>query len=77
MLDRIHCTRDGVWELVDYKTNDISEERVEEVAQEELLNFSFMPWLFGEEWGIEAGRAILFFLQNGAGVWNTGWIVNG
>lgn len=65
VLDRIHCTRDGVWELVDYKTNDISEERVEEVAQEYLPQLQLYALAVREEWGIEAGRAILFFLKPG------------
>ncbi|MGF7086258.1 ATP-dependent helicase/nuclease subunit A [Kroppenstedtia sanguinis] len=63
VLDRIHCTPDGVWELVDYKTNDISEERVEEVAQEYLPQLQLYALAAREEWGIQAGRAILFFLK--------------
>ncbi|MFD1408970.1 UvrD-helicase domain-containing protein [Kroppenstedtia eburnea] len=65
VLDRIHCTPDGVWELVDYKTNDISEERVEEVAREYLPQLQLYALAAREEWGIQAGRAILFFLKPG------------
>ncbi|SFS67175.1 UvrD-helicase domain-containing protein [Marininema halotolerans] len=63
IIDRIHCTSEGEWELVDYKTNHVSGPRVAEVAKEYLPQLYLYALAAWEEWGIQLTRGILYFLH--------------
>ncbi|PTM59688.1 UvrD-helicase domain-containing protein [Desmospora activa] len=62
-IDRLHCTRDGHWELVDWKTNDVEADEVEELAQEYLPQLQLYSLAIRQVWGIELDRAVLYFLK--------------
>ncbi|PTX64426.1 ATP-dependent helicase/nuclease subunit A [Melghirimyces profundicolus] len=65
VVDRLHCTPDGSWELVDYKTNGIRAEEVEATAREYLPQMQLYVLAAREKWGRQVSRATLFFLHPG------------
>ncbi|MDR6225229.1 UvrD-helicase domain-containing protein [Desmospora profundinema] len=62
-VDRLHCTREGRWELVDWKTNDVGPEEVDELALEYLPQLQLYAMAVREQWGIQLDRASLYFLK--------------
>jgi ATP-dependent helicase/nuclease subunit A len=63
IIDRLHRGPDGEWELVDYKTNGISAEEVEETAEEYLPQIQLYVLAAKEAWNLSVRRAVLYFLQ--------------
>ncbi|SDW67289.1 ATP-dependent helicase/nuclease subunit A [Marininema mesophilum] len=63
IMDRIQCTPEGEWELVDYKTNDVTGEEVADAAAEYLPQVYLYALAAREEWGIQLARGILYFLK--------------
>lgn len=63
VIDRLHRTSDGSWELVDYKTNDIEASRVMETAKEYLPQLQLYVLAAKEVWGLDVSQATLFFLK--------------
>lgn len=62
-VDRLHRTRDGRWELVDWKTNELEPDEVEEWAQEYLPQLQLYTLAIRHVWRIRLDRAVLFFLK--------------
>ncbi|OYD08873.1 UvrD-helicase domain-containing protein [Paludifilum halophilum] len=63
IIDRLHCTWSGEWELIDYKTNDVDPADLEQVAEEYLPQLQLYVAAAQEEWGVDVDRAVLFFLK--------------
>ncbi|MFC4076877.1 UvrD-helicase domain-containing protein [Salinithrix halophila] len=63
IIDRLHCTSEGEWELIDYKTNDVDANSVASMAAEYLPQLRLYALAAQEEWGIRVDRAILYFLK--------------
>lgn len=63
VIDRLHCTSSGNWEIVDYKTNDVTSAQIADVAAEYLPQLQLYVLAARHQWGITPERATLFFLR--------------
>ncbi len=68
IIDRLQWNERGEWELIDFKTNDVTPQEAMEAAEEYQPQLRFYALAARREWGIVPARATLFFLRPGVEV---------
>ena len=68
IIDRLQWNERGEWELIDFKTNDVTPQGALEAAEEYRAQLRLYVLAARREWGIVPDRATLFFLRPGVEV---------
>lgn len=63
VIDLLHRQPDGNWEIIDYKTDNITPADVEETAEDYVPQIQLYALAAEQKWGITPNKATLYFLK--------------